>query len=122
MKEDEILTMSNAIIEYYIMAGSKLYATTYTEPGLQSASIPTYCPNSEVVALINGNKNITTQIVDGEGRFSEALKNIRNNTINKELNKYSESSLVNIESNLQQEIKELQESRESYFGALNSAY
>jgi len=122
MKEDEILTMSNAIIEYYIMAGSKLYATTYTEPGIQPASIPTYCPNSEVVALINGNKNITTQIIDGEGRFSEALKNIRNNTINKELNKYSESSLTNIESSLQEEIKALQESRESYFGALNSAY
>lgn len=122
MKEDEIVTLSNAIIEYYIMAGSKLYATKYTEPGSQPASIPTYCPNSEVVALINGNKNITTQIVDGEGRFSEALKNIRNNTINKEIGKYSENNLENIEENLQKEIAELKKSRESYFGALNAAY
>ena len=122
MKEDEILTMSNAIIEYYIMAGSKLYATKYAEPGSQQASIPTYCPNSEVVALISSNKNITTQITDGEGRFSEALKNIRNSTINKELNRYSESTLENIEQNLQEEIKALKESRESYFGALNAAY
>ena len=121
MKEDEILTMSNAIIEYYVMAGSKLYAVEYTEPGSQEASIPTYCPNSEVVALINGNKNITSQITDGEGRFSEALKNIRNNVINKELNKYEEDRLENIEEKIQKEIKTLQESRESYFGALNSA-
>lgn len=122
MKEDEILTMSNAIIEYYIMAGSKLYATTYTEPGVQTASIPTYCPNSEVVALINGNKNITSQIVDGEGRFSQALKDIRNNAINKAINNYGDTRLENIEKNLQEEIKTLQESREAYFGALNSAY
>lgn len=120
MNEEEILTMSNAIIEYYIMAGSKLYATKYTEPGTQTASIPTYCPNSEVVALINGNKNITSQITDGEGRFSEALKSLRNSVINKELNNYSDTKLENIEKNIQEEIKSLKESREAYFGTLNS--
>lgn len=121
MKEDEILTMSNAIVEYYIMAGSKLYATKYTDPGTQNASIPTYCPNSEVVALINGNKNITSQIADGEGRFSEALKSLRNSVINKELNNYSDTKLENIEKNIQEEIQTLKESREAYFGTLNSA-
>lgn len=120
MKEDEILTMSNAVVEYYIMAGSKLYATKYTDPGTQTASIPTYCPNSEVVALINGNKNITSQIADGEGRFSEALKSLRNSVINKELNNYSDTKLENIEKNIQEEIKTLRESREAYFGTLNS--
>ena len=120
MNEEEILTMSNAIVEYYIMAGSKLYATKYTDPGTQTASIPTYCPNSEVVALINGNKNITSQITDGEGRFAEALKSIRNNIINKELNNYSDTKLENIEKNIQEEIKTLRESREAYFGTLNS--
>ena len=121
MKEDEILTMSNAIVEYYIMAGSKLYATKYTDPGTQTASIPTYCPNAEVVALISGNKNITSQITDGEGRFSEALKSLRNSVINKELNNYSDTRLENIEQNIQEEIKSLKESREAYFGTLNSS-
>lgn len=121
MNEEEILTMSNAIVEYYIMAGSKLYATKYTDPGTQTASIPTYCPNSEVVALINGNKNITSQITDGQGRFAEALKSIRNNIINKELNNYGDTKLENIEKNIQEEIKTLRESREAYFGTLNSA-
>lgn len=121
MNEEEILTMSNAIIEYYIMAGSKLYATKYTDPGAQNASIPTYCPNSEVVALINGDKNITSQIINGEGRYSDALKAIRNNAINGVLNNYSETRLQNIEDNIQEEIKTLRESRESYFGALSSA-
>lgn len=121
MNEEEILTMSNAIIEYYIMAGSKLYATKYTDPGMQTVSIPTYCPNSEVIALINGNKNITSEIVNGQGRFSEALKKIRNESIETELNKYNENAVANIEENIKNEIKSLQESREAYFGTLNSA-
>lgn len=120
MNEEEILTMSNAIIEYYIMAGSKLYATKYTEPGMQKISTPTYCPNSEVVELINGDKNITSQIIDGEGRFSEKLKNIRNSVINKELNKYSDTNLENIEKNLQEEIKNLKATREAWFGSANA--
>lgn len=121
MKEDEILTMSNAIIEYYVMAGSKLYATKYTDPGLQNASTPTYCPNSEVYNLLMNNKNITTQITDGEGRLANALKDLRNNFINRELNNYSEDKLENIEKSIQEEIQTLKQSREAYFGVLNSA-
>lgn len=121
MTEEETLVMSNAIIEYYIMTGSKLYATIYTDPGSQEAAIPTYSPNSDVVDLINGNKNITSQIVDGEGRFSQALKNIRNNNINTELKKYDDTELGNIETKLQDEINKLKEAREAYFGALNAA-
>lgn len=121
MNEEEILTMSNAIVEYYIMAGSKLYATKYTDPGTQEAAVPTYCPSAEVISLISGNPNITSQIVDGQGRYSERLKSIRSNIINKELNNYSDNRLQNIEENIQSEIKALKESREAYFGALNSA-
>ena len=73
------------------------------------------------MGLINGNKNITSQITNGEGRFTEALKNIRNSAINKEINNYSDTKLQNIEKNIQEEIKNLKESRESYFGALNAA-
>jgi len=122
MNEEEILIMSNAIIEYYIMPGSKLYATIYTEPGIQAASLPTYCPNSEVANLIMQNKNITSQVQDGTGRFTEALKNIRNSSINTEISEYSDSAIANIEENVKKEIKSLQESREAYFGSLNSAY
>lgn len=119
MHEEEIELMSNAIIEYYIMAGSKLYATTYVEPGLQTAAVGTYVPNSEVAALINANPNITNVI--NSDRYSDALKAIRNNNIKSEVNKYSESAIENIEKNMQEEIKTLKESREAYFGTLNSA-
>lgn len=118
MNEEEIELMSNAIIEYYIMAGSKLYATTYTDPGLQTASVGTYVPNTDVANLISENPNIKSYL--NSERYSDGLKSIRSNYINKAVNQYSESAITNIESNIKEEIKNLQESREAYFGALNS--
>ena len=122
LNEEEILAMSNAIVEYYMTAGSKLYATTYTDPGAQDAATPTYSPNDTVKALMLNNDNITTQLQDGTGRLAEKLKAIRNAKINSALSKYdAEEQLENLEKNIQKEIESLQESRQAYFGALNSA-
>ena len=120
MYEEEISIMSSAIIEYYTMPGSKLYATKYVEPGLQTASVGTYVPSGAVRELIKSNPNIKSLI--NSDRYSEALTNIRNGAIEAELNKYSEDKLENIESKIQEEIKSLKESRELYFGTLNAAY
>jgi len=120
MYEEEIELMSNAIVEYYIMAGSKLYATTYIDAGLQTAAVGTYVPNKTVSELISHNPNIKNYI--NSDRYSEALMNIRNSNINSAVNQYSEDALQNIEKNMQDEIEALKQSRETYFGALNSAY
>ena len=126
MNEEEILTMSNAIIEYYIMTGSKLYAVKYTEPGAQEAATPTYVPNATVAELIksqiksdsNPKGNIETIT---EGRYTEALKSLRNSKIRAALNKYDEEKqLENIETKIKEEINNLKESREAYFGVLDS--
>ena len=119
LNEEEIELMGNAIIEYYIMTGSKLYATRYVEPGLQTAAIGTYVPNATVASLISSNPNITG-VINSE-RYSDALKAIRNNNIKVEVDKYSDTALENIEEKMQEEIKTLRESREKYFGVLNSA-
>lgn len=119
MYEEEIELMSNAIIEYYIMSGSKLYATTYVEPGIQTASVGTYVPNDAVSNLIKANPNIKN-LINSE-RYSEALTNIRNSNIKSALNQYSDNAIENIEENMQEEIKTLKEAREAYFGTLNAA-
>ena len=121
MNEEEILTMSNAIVEYYVMAGSKLYATTYSQPGMQDAASPTYTPNATVASLIYGDPNITSQISDGQGRFSARLKEIRNSRINSQLSRYDETGLENLETSIQEEIESLKETRQAYFGVLDSA-
>ena len=120
MTEEEILSMSNAIVEYYIMTGSKLYATKYTDPGTQEAATPTYCPNAAVVDLINselgGNISALT-----EGKYSNSLKSIRNQRINSQLSKYEDTGLQNLETSIKEEIQSLKETRQAYFGTLNSA-
>ena len=119
MNEEEILVMTNAIVEYYIMSGSKLYATVYTEPGLQEAATPTYYPSNEVIDLINSEKetNITAL---ASGRYSDGVKKTRS-AINTQRKKYGETELENLEKNLQEEINKLKESRQAYFGVLDSA-
>lgn len=121
MNEEEILAMSNAIVEYYTMAGSKLYATKYTDPGSQEAAVTTYSPNDTVKALMLNDDNITSQLQDGTGRLSEKFKAIRKAKIESELGKYSETGLENLEKNIKEEIESLKESRQAYFGTLNSA-
>lgn len=118
MYEEEIELMSSAIIEYYIMTGSKLYATTYTEPGSQTAAVGTYVPNQAVSSLIGSNPNIKNYI--NSERYSEKLKEIRNNNINSVINQYDDSAMGNIEQNIKDEIETLKEAREAYFGELNS--
>ncbi len=66
--EDEILSMSCAIVDAYKIAGAKLYATVYTDPGMQKAAIPTYLINAETAALIQKDPNV----------LSEALTALRN--------------------------------------------
>ena len=57
--EEEILTMNNAIVESYILPGTKLYAIPYTEAGMQAAAVPTYQVGLDVLALIEKDPNIT---------------------------------------------------------------
>ena len=58
MAEEEILAMSNAIVEAYTIEGSKLYVTKYTEAGIQEAAIPTYITSQAVRNLIQADPNI----------------------------------------------------------------
>lgn len=122
LDEEETLAMSNAIVEHYIMLGSKLYATRYTDAGLQNQTTVTYTPNQAVTLLISGNANIPAdKKSNGQGRYIQALKDLRNSTINSELNKYDETGLKNLETKIEEEIKNLKEARSLYFSNLNSA-
>ena len=56
--EDEILTMSAVIVDAYQIEGSKLYATKYTDPGLQASATATYVPSSATISLIDTDPNI----------------------------------------------------------------
>ena len=58
--EDQILTMSAAIVDAYKISGSKLYATKYTDAGLQAIATATYIPSNDTINLIDKDPNIVT--------------------------------------------------------------
>lgn len=116
LSEDEILAMSCSIVEAYRINGSKLYATKYTDPGMQEAATPTYPINGETVALIQANPNVTEAAMNSlRVRYNASL---RNDYINKELEKEGNSQ-ENIIDKMNESILKTQEERQKYLESLS---
>lgn len=116
MSEDEILAMSNAIVEAYMVNGSKLYASKYTDAGNQEAAIPTYPVNGEVANLIENDKNILEKALNElRNRYN---RNIRENYINPTISS-QETAKENEETKMQESITNSQTKREEYLQSLN---
>lgn len=116
MSEDEILTMSNAIVEAYKVSGSKLYATRYVDAGNQAKATPTYPVSREVLELINNDPNVVETAKQGLWRrYNEAQQNQRNNVLNPTLESIdAQTKQSNLETNLSDEITKTKESRKDY--------
>ncbi len=123
MSEEETLTLSNAIVEAYIMTGSKLTVNLYVEPGLQEASIPTYAVSQDVLALIEKDPNIRQEAKQAlfKQYNDQGLVNQRTNIINGQIQKYEDQLQGNIESRVQAENESRRELREKYLEELSAA-
>ena len=116
MSEDEILTMSNAIVEAYMINGSKLYATKYADAGNQEAAKPTYPVNGEVAKLIESDENILTEALNAlRSRYN---RDVRENYINPTISS-QEDAKGNEQTKMQQSITNSQSTREEYLQSLN---
>lgn len=119
LNESEIQTMSNAIVESYIMDGSILYVSKYVEPGLQEKAIPTYVPSVTVQEAIRQNNNITVEARNALiTRFNESI-NTRNN-INSSLNSFTDKSKSNVEQSVEDEVNKAIQERKKYLDALGN--
>lgn len=116
--EHETLTMSNAIVEAYKMKGSKLYATTYVEPGNQTSATPTYVPSAAVINLMNADNNILAEAKRALSERYAGLMPRREQDINSQLNAVGEDAQDNLETNLEQEVTKSKEARKQYLDSL----
>ena len=114
--EEEIITISNAIVESYMVPGSVLYAARYVEPGLQDKATPTYLPSQKVKTLIDQNPNIS-EVAKKElnNRYTNGTN--RNN-INDVINQNSEDAADNVVGKTEEEITLIQEERQQYLESL----
>ena len=113
--EDELLTLNNAIIDSYLAEGSKLYATKYTEPGIQDAAQQTYPVSREVLEVIDRNPNILEEAKKAlADRYNgNDMVATRNNVINPSLGD-PEDRASTVSSGISAEISSLQNARKEY--------
>ncbi len=118
LSEQEILSMSSAIMDAFKVEGSKLYATTYTEPGFQTAAIPTYPVNAEVVQQLRENpSDAIKEAVEGLlKRYSLTQRSRINKNIEDNLTKADD----NVKTKMQESIQKTQEERQKYLDSLST--
>lgn len=118
LREDEILSMSSAIVEAYGLLGSKLYATKYVEAGMQEPSSPTYTPNAAVTAQIENNPNIVERAKEElKSRYSDAAKKTRNDYLQSIING-ADDYMSNIQTNADEDITKQNSARQKYLESL----
>ncbi len=120
LSEDEILHMSCAIIDAARVSGAKLYATKYTEPGMQNAATPTYVVNSDTSALLQSDPNILNSAMQAiRDRYNSGNSAaIRNDYINSVINSQADQADSNLQTNMEDSITRSQEARQDYLDSL----
>lgn len=120
LTEEEIKTMSSAIVETYIIDGAMLYTSKYIEPGMQKAATETYVPSNKVRDALNKDPNIEQKAKDALNAKYNSLQSTRNDEIQSILNKYTEEEAQKkVESKMQEEAKKMIEERKKYLDSLN---
>ena len=122
LSEDEILHMSSAIVDASKILGAKLYATKYTEPGMQEAAIPTYIVSAENSQLLQRDPNIVESAMEEIiARYNQVdSTNIRNNNINTEIQKQGDQADSNLQTEIEDSVTRSQEARQDYLDSLSS--
>lgn len=116
LSEADIILLNNAIVEAYRIKGAKLYANTYTEPGMQTAAIKTYTPSREVANLISADPNIIQKAkTELESRYNADQ---RNNVINQAIQNNSEDGDESVSTKVEEEITTTKENRKNYLDGL----
>ena len=120
LAEDEILHMSCAIIDSAQVKGSKIYATKYTEAGMQNAAIPTYPANESTLQLLQKDPNILEKaMAEIRTRYSNTNgAELRNNYINKAIDSQGDQAQSNLETKMEESIKGSKNSRKEYLDSL----
>lgn len=121
LTEDEILHMSCAIIDAYKVKGAKIYATKYTESGMQEAAIPTYPVNESTSQLLQNDPNILEKAMNEiANRYNDTgASNLRNNYINSVISSEGDQAQANLETNMQESVTNSKNSRKEYLDSLS---
>ena len=120
LSEEEINTLSNAIVDAFKVEGAKLYVNKYTDPGMQEAATPTYPISREVMELINSNPNVVDEARKALwNRYNNNKQaDQRNSVINPQVS--GSDADKNLQDEMQQSIENSTKTRQEYLQGLTS--
>ncbi|MEE0865891.1 MAG: SAF domain-containing protein [Clostridia bacterium] len=121
LSEDEILHMSCAIVDSAQVKGTKIYATKYTEAGMQNAAIPTYPINESTSRLLQNDPNVIEKAMNEiRTRYSNGNSaEMRNGYINSAISSQGEQAKSNLETKVEESITNSKNSRKEYLNSLS---
>lgn len=121
LSEDEILHMSCAIVDSAQVKGSKIYATKYTEAGMQNAATPTYPVNESTSQLLQSDPNVVEKAMNEiRTRYSNGNSaTLRNNYINGAINNQGDQAQSNLETKIEESVTNSKNSRKQYLDSLS---
>ncbi|MCL2383636.1 MAG: hypothetical protein FWC79_05835 [Oscillospiraceae bacterium] len=113
LTEDEIMMMSSAIVESYVIRASNLYVVKYVDPVIQGAITPTYQVSDYIVALMSQNPNISAQ---AENAFWDRHHGVLRTHIEYYLHRYENDRIRNIETRMAEQIQRSRDARQQFLG------
>lgn len=119
LSEEELLTLTNSIVEAYTITGAKLYAIQYIEPGLQDKPIPTYNVSAATLALIEANPNIKDEAK--QKLYANYSTDMRRTYFEPELQKDIENQGALVSAGNSNEIEKIQAAREEFVESLEGS-
>jgi len=128
MSEYDMSLIENAVIDSYIVTGSKLYATIYKEPGMQEAATLTYVPTAACKELLKINPNVTTEamqeLINRWTTVSDSSGFDNGTILRGMIEKYSaeidpDEKQSRVDSKVQEEITDITTMRDEYVTALD---
>ena len=115
LSEHEIETLSNAIIESYIIDGAKSYATTYSSPESQSASKCTYVPRGNVQVIIKKMLDDGALASELESTWKKYTDDSYRTVLDQYIGEYdAEERSERVTEGVEEELTEMQSARDTF--------
>lgn len=119
LTEEEIITLNCAIVESYLINGTKLYASVYTNPGIQKEAAMTYPLSTEAWNLLRKDANILDTARNELSRRHNATYENRTTHINPlKANAVRDGREEERNNKINREISDMKTKREEYIDSL----
>ena len=120
LTEDEIMLMSSAMVESYLVEGAYLYTTNYISASQQEAAVGTYAPSDAVIRAMAVDTNVVETAYKAMlERYDQGHnRNLVNSEIIRNTDEDDIERLERVIDGLEEEVKRAQEARENYLDSL----